>query len=139
MTQRAVVRRLLDGGRVEVLVQRVSACSHDCDSCAGCGSMVKEPELTAVALDPLGARVGQRVTVESSTSRVLRLAAMLYLLPFVGLFAVSVLLRGVSEGTAALAGLGAFFAVLLGVCIPLDRHLRRRGVTYRVVALEEGR
>ena len=139
MTQRAIVKRLLSGGKVEVQVKRMSACAHDCDKCAGCGSMVKEPELTAVAQDTLGARVGQTVTVETSTSRILRLAAMLYLLPFVGLFIACVLLSDASEGVAALVSLIAFFAVLLGVCIPLDRHLRRRGVTYRVVALEEGR
>ena len=137
MTQKAVVQRRLSGDKVEVRVKRISACSHDCDKCAGCGSMVKEPELTAVAQDPFGARVGQQVTVETSTSRILRLAAMLYLLPFVGLFAACVLLSDASEGVAALVSVIAFFGVLLGVCIPLDRHLRRRGVTYRVVALEE--
>ncbi len=140
MTQRAVVKRRLGADRVEVLVKRVSACSHDCEKCAGCGSMVKEPEITAVAQDSLGARVGQRVTVETSTSRVLRLAAALYLLPFVGLFAAYLLVGdAASEGVAALVSVAAFFAVLLGVCIPLDRYLRRhRAVTFRVVALEEG-
>ncbi len=137
MTQRAVVKRRLSQGRVEVWVQRTSACSHDCDNCAGCGSMVRQAELTAVAQDPLGAKVGQRVTVESSTSRVLRLAAALYLLPFVGLFAAYLLCADASEGVAALAAVAAFFVTLVGVCIPLDRHLRRRAVTLRVVALEE--
>lgn len=138
MTQRAVVKRRLGGDRVEVLVKRMSACSHDCDSCAGCGSMVKEPELTAVAQDPFGAAVGQQVTVETATSRILKLAALVYLLPFVGLFAAYLLMGDASEGLAALVSVGAFFAVLLGVCIPLDRYLRRRrAVSYRVVALEE--
>lgn len=137
MTQRAVVKRRLSQGRVEVWVKRESACSHDCDSCAGCGSMIRQAELTAVAQDPLGAKVGQQVTVESSTSRVLRLAAALYLLPFAGLFAAYLLCARLSEGAAALAAVAAFFATLLGVCVPLDRRLRRRAVTLRVVALEE--
>lgn len=139
MTQRAVVTRRLSGGRVEVRVKRMSACAHDCESCAGCGSMVKEPALTAVARDPLGAKVGQQVTVETASSRVLKLAAAVYLLPFVGLFAAYLLMGNASEGVAALVSVGTFFAVLLGVAIPLDRYLRRRkAVTYRVVALEEG-
>lgn len=138
MTQKAIVTRRMNEKRVEIRIKRMSACSHDCDNCAGCGSMVKEPELTAVAQDLLGAQVGQRVTVESSTSQMLGLAAALYLLPFVGLFAAYLLLDSVSEGLAALGCVAAFFVVLLGVCIPLDRRLRRKTIAFRVVALEEG-
>lgn len=137
MTQRGVVRRRLGGDRVEVLVKRVSACSHDCGSCAGCGSMVKEPELTAVAQDAFGAQVGQRVTVETESARVLGLAALIYLLPFVGLFGAYILgSNRLPEGLAALVSVGSFFLVLLGVCLPLDRYLRRHKVTYRVVGVE---
>lgn len=137
MTQRAVVKRRLGNDRVEVSVKRLSACSHDCDNCAGCGSMVKEPELTAVAQDAFGAQVGQWVTVETASSRVLRLAALVYLLPFVGLFGAYLLLAGASEGVAALGGVGCFLLVLLGVCVPLERHLRRHSVTFRIVGVEE--
>ena len=138
MTQKAVVQRRLSGDRVEVRVKRVSACSHDCDKCAGCGSMVHTGDLTAVAQDPFGARVGQQVTVESSSAQTLGIAAALYLLPFVGLFVAYLLMAGASEGLAALVGVGAFVLVLLGVSLPLNRHLRRHAVTLRVTALEEG-
>lgn len=138
MTQTAIVKRRLGPDRVEIQVKRMSACSHDCDSCAGCGSMVHTGDVTAVAQDPFGARVGQRVTVESSTAQTLGLAAALYLLPFVGLFGAYLLLANASEGLAALGSVAAFLLVLLGVCIPLDRRLRRRAVTFRVVGVEEG-
>lgn len=137
MIQRATVTRRLDNERVEVRIQRMSACSHDCDSCAGCGSMVHQPQLFSVAQDPLGAEVGQQVAVESVSSRVLKLAALVYLLPFGGLFAAYLLLRNASEGIAALGSVGAFLLVLLGVCIPLERHLRRHSITLRVVGLGE--
>ena len=138
MTQKAIVKRRLSGEKVEVQVKRVSACSHDCDKCAGCGSMVHVGDLTAVAQDLLGARVGQQVTVESSTSQTLGLAAALYLLPCVGLFVAYLLMSKASEGLSALVSIGAFLLVLVGVSIPLDRLLRRRAVTLKVVALEEG-
>ena len=138
MTQKAIVQRRLDGDRVEVRVKRVSACSHDCDSCAGCGSMVHVGDLTAVAQDLLGARVGQQVTVESSTSQTLGLAAALYLLPFVALFVAYLLMADASEGLAALVSVGAILRTLAGVSFPLNRRLRRRAVTMRVVALGEG-
>lgn len=135
MTQRALVTRRLDQDRVEVRIQRQSACSHDCDSCAGCGSMVRTAPLTAVAQDPLGAQVGQYVLVGSVSSRLLKMAALLYLLPFAALFAAYLLLGNASEGVAALGGVAAFLAVLLGVCIPLERHLRRHNITLRVMGL----
>lgn len=138
MTQRAVVRRRLDPERVEIVVHRQSACGHSCADCAGCASMVREPEVTAVAEDHLGARAGQQVTVETSTRRVLGLAALLYLLPFAGLFGAYLLLNGQREGVAALGAVAAFLAVFLGVSLPLDRWLRRsRAVSFRVVAVEE--
>lgn len=137
MTQKAMVKRRLSAEKVEIVVHRQSACSHNCADCAGCGSLIHEPDVTAVAEDVLGARVGQRVTVESASGKVLGLAALLYLLPFAGLFATYLLLNGRTEGVAALGSICAFFLVLLGVCLPLDRYLRRhKAVTFRVVALE---
>lgn len=137
MTQDAVVKRRLSGNRVEILVRRTSACGHDCSSCGGCASMVRGPEVTAVAEDALGACPGQRVQVESSTGRVLGLAAILYLFPFVVFFAAYFLLRGASDGVAALGAVGGFLVALLGGCLPLDRYLRRRkAVTFRVIAVE---
>lgn len=138
MTQKAFVKKLLPGGKVEIVVHRQSACSHNCAECAGCGSMIHQDNVTAVAEDPLGSHVGQTVTVESSTGKVLSLAALIYLLPFVGLFAAYLLLGRCSEGVAALGAVGTFLVVLLGVCIPLDRYLKRhKSVTFRVIALGE--
>lgn len=137
MIQRATVTRRLDESRVEVCIQRRSACSHDCGSCAGCGSMVHQPQLVSVAQDPLGAKVGQSVAVASVSSRILKLAVLVYLLPFVGLFAAYLLLRNTTEALAALGSVGAFLLMLLCVCIPLDRHLRRHSITLRVVGLGE--
>lgn len=135
MIQRALVTRRLDDDRVEVRVQRLSACSHDCDSCAGCGSMVRQSQLTAVAQDPLGAKVGEYVSVESASSPLLKMAALMYLLPFAAFFAAYLLLRNASEAVAALGSVGAFVLVLLGACIPLDRRLRRHSIALRVVGL----
>lgn len=138
MTQRAVVRRRLGAGRVEIAVKRASACGHGCADCAGCASMTHAPTVTAVAEDAFGARAGQTVTVESATGTVLRCAFLVYLLPFVGLFAAAAALEGYGEGIAALGAVTVFVAALVGVCVPLDRWItRHRAVTYRVVAVEE--
>lgn len=137
MTQRAVVKRRLGADRVEILVKRVSACSHNCADCAGCGSMVKTPDMTAVAEDTMGAQAGQQVTVESASKPLLWYAFLLYILPFVGMFAAAAALQGTSEGLAALVAVGTFVGVLAGVSLPLDRYLHRhKAVTFRVVAVE---
>lgn len=138
MTQRAVVKRRLGPDRVEISVKRVSACSHNCADCAGCASMIHTPEVTAVAQDEMGARAGQQVTVESASKPVLWYAFLLYLLPFVALFAAAVVLQGQGDGIAAGGAVAAFVAALAGISLPLDRYLRRRKVVaYRVVAVEE--
>lgn len=138
MTQRAIVRKRLPNGRVEIAVKRVSACSHNCADCAGCASMIHTPEVTAVAQDEMGAQVGQQVTVESASKSVLWYAFLLYLLPFAGLFGTAVGLQRFGEGIAAGGAVAAFVGVLVLVSLPLERYLRRhKTVTYRVVAVEE--
>ena len=54
------------GGMAEISVPRKSACGHDCEECAGCG--VSGASVRAAARNPIGAEVGQKVVVESSTT-----------------------------------------------------------------------
>lgn len=59
MTQIATVERILDENHAEISVPRKSACGHDCEECAGCG--VTGAAVHARALNPIGARPGQKV------------------------------------------------------------------------------
>lgn len=135
MTQIATVKRLMGNQKAEVLVRRQSACGHDCASCGGCGPE-SAAQVTVVADNALGARLGDTVQVESESGRVLGMAAALYLVPLVLLFVGYFLATG-------LFGLGetAGFAVGL-LCLVagfaanwlLDRRIRaRRPVQYRIV------
>ena len=67
MTQIATVEKILPGGMAEISVPRKSACGHDCEECAGCG--VSGASVRAQARNTVGAEVGQKVVVESSTKR----------------------------------------------------------------------
>lgn len=91
MTQIATVEKILPGGKAEISVPRKSACGHDCEECAGCG--VSGASVRAVARNDIGAAVGQKVVVESSTKHLLGVMSLVYLLPIV-LFC-SVILRPV--------------------------------------------
>ena len=113
MTQIATVERILDADHAEISVPRKSACGHDCEECAGCG--VTGAAVHARASNPIGARPGQKVVVESSTKNMLRIVVLVYLIPVVLFLA----------GDVIMSLLTAIF---------YDRRLRARGgLTFNIV------
>lgn len=129
MTQTATVTEVTGPGTVLVTVARQTACGHDCEKCAGCGAQAGSVTVTAGTDLPL--RAGDRVEIYSG-SRVLGIAALVYLLP-VALFLAGYLTSyRLGEGSRYLCG-GLGFLLGLAVAVPYDRHTRRAGtVTYRV-------
>lgn len=125
MTQIATVEKVLSGGKVEISVPRKSACGHDCEECAGCG--VSGASIHAVALDPLGARAGQKVVVESGNKRLYGMMLLVYAVPIV-LFMLGYFCSAAvsSEGTRYAIAITGFF---LGVvpAIVYDRRVKRAG------------
>ena len=139
MKQTAQVTRIVAPGYVEVKVRRTSACAsaHNCGSCDHCSFMENAPEIKVVAEDPYGAGVGDTVTVESASARVLGAAALLYIVPlvlfFLGYFVGGSL--GWSEAGAIALGGGGFLLGLLGA-FALDRRMKKRdNVTFKVVSI----
>ncbi len=135
MTQIATVERILDEGHAEISVPRKSACGHDCEECAGCG--VTGAAVHARALNPIGAAPGQKVVVESSTRKMLRIVALVYLIPvalfFLGYFAAMAVTASVAVQYAAAAA--GFILGILGA-VAYDRRLRARGgLSFTIVRL----
>lgn len=134
MTQIATVNRLVGTNQAEVMVRRQSACGHSCESCGGCGPETAT-KVIVLAVNDLGAQIGDTVRVESESSKVLKLAALLYLLPFVFLFAgylIASSLFHLSEGASVAVGVACLVA---GVAVNFltDRHLRKeRPVQFRI-------
>lgn len=138
--QKARVTRILDDGRAEVAVKRQSACGHDCAQCGGgCSELMVASEVRVVADNAAGAQPGDTVTVESSTSRVLGAAVLVYTVPFL-LFFVGYFLGASLWGEGAGMAVGAAGLVLGFVpAVLLDRRTRRRGsIQFRIVAVEQG-
>ena len=123
MTQIATVERILDADHAEISVPRKSACGHDCEECAGCG--VSGAAVKARAMNPIGAQPGQKVVVESSTKKMLRIVVLVYLIPVVvGYFAAMAVTASVAvQYTAAAVG----FVLGIAGAILYDRRLRARG------------
>lgn len=140
MEQTARVRRLLPGNRAEIAVKRQSACGHDCSQCGGgCSEMLVQSEVTAVADNPLGARPGDTVRVESRSGQVLWIAAVVYLLPlllfFVFCFAGAALTQRESTGLA-LGGMG--FLIGITAAVWANRVVKKRNMTaFSITAVEE--
>ncbi len=128
MTQDAIVTKLLPNAMAEVVVTRSTACGSNCGSCESC---IFQSELKAVAKNTINARPGQRVVIESRTSKVFRAAAWVYVMPlllFVLGFALASLL-GASEGISILVSF--LFLVLAAVLLvrvhrrqPADRQIQ---------------
>ena len=137
MTQNAIVEKLADNGDAMVRVYQKSACGHDCSDCAGiCGA---KKTITVQARNPLRAHPGDLVTVETGTGRVLRAAALVYLLPLATLLCSCFLghFLGGSETVQALAGIGGLiFGCACAVAV--NRFIRRdRPLEYTIINIDE--
>ena len=131
MIQIATVTGVPAPGEAVVSVVRQSACGHDCETCAGCGA--QGGSLTVRAVTEIPVAVGDRVEIYSGNSRVLGIAALVYLAP-VALFLAGYLLSGALPETMRYrCGGMAFLLGMLGA-VALDRLARRRGgVVFRIL------
>ena len=135
MTQIATVEKILDSQHAIISVPRKSACGHDCEECAGCG--ISGTAIRAKAINTVGASVGQKVVVESSTEKMLGIVALVYVTPIVLFFVgyITMLLLNFSVAVQySVAGLGCVLGILSAGWY--DRRLRGRGgLAFAIVRL----
>lgn len=98
------------GNEAVVRISKASACSHDCSQCGGCSN----PTYNMTVCNPVGAKLGDRVQIEASSSKVLVMAFLLYIVPVLFLIAAAVVAETLSGNTAVTL---LTFAVVLGVWI----------------------
>ena len=129
MEQIVRVKEVHSDGTATVIHVRESACSGDCHKCSGCGAV--QQAMIFQARNPIGARPGDLVTVESATGPVLKAAAVLYLLPLV-LFIAGYLV-GMQWSLGGLVGALAFgLSILLVVCY--DRLvMKKKNTVYTII------
>lgn len=124
MEQIVHIDRLLPDGTAVATLVRQSACSGDCHQCSGCGAAKQTMELRAQ--NPIGAKPGDVVKVESESSPILKAAAVLYILPLV-LFLAGYLLGENLWGRGILVSLCALALGVIPVRL-IDRYLRKKMV-----------
>lgn len=130
MEQTVRVREVYDDGTAQVVCIRESACSGDCHKCSGCGAV--QQTVTVRAINRIGARPGELVTVETGSAPVLQAAAMLYLLPVL-LFVLGYLLGAQLWRSGGLCG-GISFGVGLALAVVYDRLvIKKRNTVYTII------
>ena len=129
MQQLVKVIRCSQDGTAQVACLRQSACSGDCHQCSGCGAV--EQTMLFTAQNPIGAKPGEMVLVESATGPVLQAAAVLYLLPL-ALFIAGYLL-GMQWKLGGLTG-GLAFVLSIGLVIAYDRLvMKKKNTVYTII------
>ena len=125
MEQLVRVKKTFDNGMAQVIHIRESACSGDCHKCSGCGA-AKEA-IVFEAHNPIGAKTGDLVNVQSETGPVLKAAVVLYMLPLV-LFFGGYAAGEVMGLSGALCGCLAF-VLSVALIVVYDRHLAKKDNT----------
>ena len=128
MQQTVKVIKCNEDGTAQVACLRQSACSGDCHKCSGCGAV--EQTMLFEARNPIGAKPGELVVVESQSGPVLKAAAVLYMLPLV-LFIAGYLL-GMQWKLGGLIGALAF-ALSIGIAVAYDRLvMQKKNTVYTI-------
>ena len=121
MQQIVRVKEAHNNGTATVFLQRESACSGDCHKCSGCGA-AKEVMVFEVQ-NPIGARRGDLVVIESKTGPVMKAVGMFYVLPLVLFFAGYAL--GALWNLGGLFG-GLGFVLAIAACVLYDRKIAQK-------------
>lgn len=121
MEQTVTVTKLLDDGVAQVRHVRQSACSGDCHKCSGCGAATET--LSFSARNPIGAKPGDKVIVQSDSKGVLLSAAVQYVLPLVLFFVMYSLGTTWDIAPAALGSGGFALGIILAVVY--GKHLEK--------------
>jgi len=130
MEQLVRVKAVYENGTAQVVCIRESACSGDCHKCSGCGAAKEAVILTAA--NPIGARRGDLVKVESASAPVLKAAVVLYIIPL-ALFFLGYALGNVWAIGPWIAGLG--FGLGVGIVIAYYRLVVRKAeLSYTITA-----
>ena len=130
MTQYAIIKKLTGPERAEVEVLRGTACGDDCGSCEVCHYASK---IRVEARNAIGASVGDKVEIETATSRVLGAAVLVYVVPFV-LFFIGYAIAAamdLAEGPAIAISFVFFAAGFLFAAL-FSRRKSSKPITYEV-------
>ena len=131
MTQDAIVYKCLPNGMAEVVVTRTTACGSNCGNCESC---IFQSELKTLAKNSINARPGQKVIIESKSSRIYKVAMLVYILPML------LMVLGYALGAALSAGEGlgialGFVGLIAGAALIVlsERRKNKEPITFEII------
>ena len=135
MTQDAVVTRVLENGMAEVVVTRGTACGSNCGNCESCAF---QNEIKTLAKNTVNARRGEKVVIETVSSKIFKAAFLVYIVPFIAFFigyAISAAC-GLGEGACMLISIAAFLAAV-AVIVVTQRVIRAKDpISFEIIRLQ---
>ena len=132
MTQDAVVVKVLPNNMAEVAVARTTACGGNCGSCESC---IFQSELRTLARNRIGARPGQKVVIESQSSRIFGAAALVYVMPIV-LFLLGYAVAynlGAGEGLCVAVSFAALVLSAVILVYSLKLRKNKNPITFDII------
>lgn len=131
MEQLVRVKETYPDGTALVIHIRESACSGDCHKCSGCGAAKEAVLITAD--NPIGARRGDLVKVESDTGPVLKAATVLYMMPLV-LFFAGYAIGAAMNISGTMCGCLAFVLSIALIVLYDRKVLKKANLGYTITA-----
>ena len=131
MTQDAIVYKCLPNGMAEVVVTRTTACGSNCGNCESC---IFQSELKTLAKNSINARPGQKVIIESKSSRIYKAAMLVYILPMLLMVLGYALGAALSTGEGLGIALG-FVGLIAGAALIVlsERRKTKEPITFEII------
>ena len=131
MTQDAIVYKCLANGMAEVVVTRTTACGSNCGNCESC---IFQSELKTLAKNSINARPGQKVIIESKSSKIYKAAMLVYILPMLLMVLGYALGAALSTGEGLGIALG-FAGLIAGAALIVlsERRKNKEPITFEII------
>lgn len=136
MTQDAVVTKILANGMAEVAVERGTACGGSCGSCDAC---VFDSHIKTEAVNKVSALPGQKVIIETKSSKIYGALFLVYILPFVMFFIGYAIAysAGLREQGCMLVSFAAFAVGVAFMVVTQRRKKKEDEIVFEIVGLRD--
>ena len=131
MTQDAIVYKCLPNDMAEVVVTRTTACGSNCGNCESC---IFQSELKTLAKNSIAARPGQKVIIESKSSKIYKAAMLVYILPLILMVLGYALGAALSTGEGLGIALG-FAGLIAGAALIVlsERRKNKEPISFEII------